>query len=535
MLTADPTAEHPETHADAGPEQPGRWHWAALTAVFLAGAALRCRVYLHARSLWGDEGFLAYNIVTRGFGELFGELDHFQVAPIGFMLAAKACVAVFGEGDLPLRLWPFLCGLGALPLMYWLGRIAAGRGTALLATTLLALSPSAIYYSNEFKPYGPDATISLLLLCLGLGALRDGLTTRRLIVLAGVGSLVVWFSFPSVFILGALGLGLLVQQVMRRRWAFVGGVTVAGVCWLACIYGSYLQGIRSLGTRREEMSSAWSKQFDRMDEGLLGVLAAIPGRLTEFVYVAFYHPLVTADNGERMVALGFLMIAVAVVVGGVRAAWWTSIAGGVLVLALIAESMGKYPIDGRLLMYAMPLVLLLIAAGTVELIALIGRRRLPAAVLVACLLLFPARRAAFTMLRPPPRYEIRDALVYVAKHAEPGDHVYVEGAASGVFGSYRRWVWPDRWDRLVIDSPPFMTTLRYKDYHGIVVGMRGRTRQWVVTPYSEFSGLALDRNQGDALWFALDQYGQQLDEFRVFGARAYLYDLSERPAPPPPP
>ena len=67
----------------------------AMSSVFLwsviaVGIALRVTRYLADRSLWGDEGALALNLINKPVRDLLEPLDYLQGAPTGFLLAEKA-------------------------------------------------------------------------------------------------------------------------------------------------------------------------------------------------------------------------------------------------------------------------------------------------------------------------------------------------------------------------------------------------------------------------------------------------------------
>ena len=72
----------------------------AVTAVILAGAALRLIAYLAARSLWLDEAKLANNIVGRTLVALLGPLGENQSAPWLFLFGERAATVFGGPNEL---------------------------------------------------------------------------------------------------------------------------------------------------------------------------------------------------------------------------------------------------------------------------------------------------------------------------------------------------------------------------------------------------------------------------------------------------
>jgi len=80
--------------------------------VIAAGFVFRLSQYVANRSLWGDEGALALNIVNRSFLELAEPLDRNQGAPLGFLFVEKFC-----SSCLP-RSYVALLQSVALPICY---------------------------------------------------------------------------------------------------------------------------------------------------------------------------------------------------------------------------------------------------------------------------------------------------------------------------------------------------------------------------------------------------------------------------------
>lgn len=94
-----------------------------ILAVTVMGAVLRIARWVHPRSLWLDELYLAQSVVGRSLHDLlFTPLKDWQAAPPGFLLLVHFCVVIFGSGEKSLRLVSLLFGLGSLPLMLAVAR-----------------------------------------------------------------------------------------------------------------------------------------------------------------------------------------------------------------------------------------------------------------------------------------------------------------------------------------------------------------------------------------------------------------------------
>src|SRR5262245_6369800 len=171
---------------------------AAGWALLGLGALLRVARALANRSLWGDEGSLAINLVERSFAGLAAPLSHAQAAPPGFLWLVEATTLGFGDGELALRAVPLAASLASLPLFAWLARALLGRRDALLALALFAVSEPLVFYASELKPYASDVLVALAIAALALRVLRLGPSPGRLAALAAAGLVGPWLSLPAV-------------------------------------------------------------------------------------------------------------------------------------------------------------------------------------------------------------------------------------------------------------------------------------------------------------------------------------------------
>ena len=130
---------------------------AALAAVILAGGAVRI-TSLGRESLWLDEAFsLWYSSLP--LRELWTAVPLYETHPPFYHALLKGWKALFGESEAAMRSLSALAGTATIPLVYLLGRQAAGPLAGVFAAAILALSPTHIYYSQETRPY------ALLVLC----------------------------------------------------------------------------------------------------------------------------------------------------------------------------------------------------------------------------------------------------------------------------------------------------------------------------------------------------------------------------------
>ena len=81
--------------------------WRGVVGIIIGfGIILRLIPYLHNRSLWLDEVWLALNIIQKPYSQLVGVLENSQIAPIGFLFIEKFMVLTFGDSEYALRVFP---------------------------------------------------------------------------------------------------------------------------------------------------------------------------------------------------------------------------------------------------------------------------------------------------------------------------------------------------------------------------------------------------------------------------------------------
>ena len=128
-----------------------------LLVILLLAAALRF-YHLDAQSFWNDEGNSA-RIAERTL-DLILEGAAGDIHPPGYYLLLHYWRALFGQSEFALRSLSVVAGLVLIVFTYLLGRHLFGEVTGLMAAFLGAISPFAIYYSQEARMYALLAAAS---------------------------------------------------------------------------------------------------------------------------------------------------------------------------------------------------------------------------------------------------------------------------------------------------------------------------------------------------------------------------------------
>ncbi len=95
---------------------------------------------------------------------------------------------LLGDGAAMVRLPSALLGIAAIPVLYWAGRIFVGRRAAMVAATLLAVSPFHVRYGQEARMYALMALLGALMLWALAVYLADSQahTRRRIVAMIGL-------------------------------------------------------------------------------------------------------------------------------------------------------------------------------------------------------------------------------------------------------------------------------------------------------------------------------------------------------------
>jgi hypothetical protein len=366
------------------------------------GVLLRVALYLADRPLWLDEMSLSGNIEGRTAAGLFAPYTSTQLAPAGFLVVEWVVSRALGTGPMALRLFPLVCGVGALFGFAALARRALRPWAAWVAVALFAVSGDLAYYSSELKPYATDvaAAVACTLAGLVVGAGPGPVSARRFVGFALLGATAVWLSFPSALVLAGVGTTMIASALARGEWRRASALALAAAAWGASFAGSNALAVRMLGPDgRRAMNVFWGFAFPPWPPASWSWRdAAWPARR---VLHLFLNPL---DFHAPLGPVYSPWIAVACCAVGAVSLWrrdrrLLGVLAAPLAFALGAAYLRLYPFHGRLALYLAPALLLIIAEGADRVAGTFRARAWRAAVLAA-LLLVPSARAADSLLEP---------------------------------------------------------------------------------------------------------------------------------------
>jgi hypothetical protein len=467
-----------------------------------------------------DEIMIALNVTERSAGRLLLEpLDHFQVAPVGFLALSKLGILLLGDVEHGLRLFPFLFGLASL-VLFWRVAVRFLDGPAhLAALTLFAVSPALVWYAGNAKPYAGDVFATLLLVLVGLRFHeREIAGVRSALAWGAAGAGCVLLSQPAVLVASATG-AILVVQAWRERGTRRAALALVGL-WAV---GAGVAAAASLALAAPEtrtyMESAWSDQF--LPYGLR-LLLWFPERvLVVLEHLVFFFPV---PMSHRFVVGVLAALAVAGAAFLVRRRPRKALFLAVpVVVAILAAAVSLLPFGGRAAIYTGPSFLIASMAG----ITWLGSRRWAgrcvetvAAIVVAGV---PAV-LAFETARPTYRAEeTRPVLEAIRSRWRDGDDLYAYYGARYAMEFYGRRLGYQDW----IPGNCYRGTPRA--YLQELDALRGRPRVWILfahayDPYPEPRAM---RSYLEAIGTEIDRVADPFGTVGPLATEAYLYDLSD--------
>ena len=484
----------------------------ALAAVGF-GIVVRLSQFISNRSLWGDEAWLALNVIDRSYQGLLQPLDHNQAAPAGFLWLQKLSVQLFGDSEYAHRLFPLMAGLISVIAIYKLGKGVLSPLALPIAVALFACLKYPLYYATEAKPYSSDVMVALLLSLLLIPLRKKQLGKEQKLVMGFAGAVAVWVSYPAIFVLTGLeAIGFILSPGKQRLTRLINRWPVY-LTWVVSFLTSYLL-VTAKVAGNQGLQSAWNDEYPKSMFDWLWLLDSL-GRF-------FYHPLGFL-NGIDGVAMGAFILGCLVLLRRDREKLFILLAP--IAVTLMAGYLHKYHFRARLVLFLAPFFILIIAEGLAFLLSQLKQRPILGVLglVMTGFLLFPSlTRAAQLILYPEKKQELRPVIEYIKSHQRPGDQIYVDYGAVLQFKYY---------------APKF--NLAASDYiHGdqnLVEADTFSKQQW-----QEFAQASGRLQSGQRVWFVfsglnqrkerslparLAEIGQKIDAFEQPGVSTYLYQV----------
>ena len=313
------------------------------------------------RGVWGDESFIACNIIFKNYADFLGPLEYNQIAPFLFLSIEKVIISILGITDFNFRLLPFATTLAAIPLLGLISQfLLKNKYYAGLATSLLVLSPCVIYYSSEIKPYIIELFFSCFLIYLALVKNNRGVTLML------TGCIAIFMANASIFILFSIALLIIYEYFTKTNEAnYI--TLICLVAWLISVGIFYVYFVHDNPTEAS-MDHWWqnhggfllSSFYPNTKEIIYRILYIFSSSVG-FIYqdyISYANPLTYG----MLYFGGLLLIGVASIIENrkIHLIFYLILP---IIVHLILNVFELYPIEQRINLYQFPLLIILILIG----------------------------------------------------------------------------------------------------------------------------------------------------------------------------
>lgn len=389
-----------------------------LWLIVALGIILYLRRYLANLILYVDESMVSLDIIRLSIPNFLHQpLPYFQVAPYGFLVIEKLFVCLFGTGEYVLRIFPFVCGTVSIWLFYRMAKIYLNGGFVILALFIFIINPSLGYYSSQVKPYSTDVFFVLLSYVVIAQSCLEELNWKKTIIIAWLGAIIIWFSFPVIFILLGIALTYLLDAWVQRNLPKLlkGGFIL--LYWLGSLILCYKIFLYNLSQNNAMLAfQSWQDGYISLNNWLnifshilMDPVGVIPfSWLAGILFIIGGNAFLKTDKNK------FLLLSIP------------------LLFVFSASAFHIYPCIDRLALFLEPILLIMIVKGVETFSLKVGRHKTVTIFLLIAILFFVSFFSTLKGFIEPRTLkhgdiyeEIKPVLSYVKEHRLPKDILFI--------------------------------------------------------------------------------------------------------------
>lgn len=397
-------------------------------ALILVGIGFRLLLFFQNRNLIIDEANVVRNIYERDYWELLKPLSYEQFAPPLFLWMLELMSHLFGYSEFAMRLFPLICGISSLFIFRSLLHKIFPINSLWLPLGLFCFAPILVKYSTEVKQYVPDALVAISLV---LFALKINISNyskfRFFIVWIVLGSVSIWASQPSVFILFSVGLYYFIQCVQEKKWSGLFILIPIGLVWFAQFALYYLLILKS------QINSAYLQNYHSPY-----FLFAVPHSSAEWRHNWLrFREIICNTGGYNMVSLYLCALLMAV---GALSLLRKSLALFVLfavpiILVIIAAALHQFSLIDRVIIFILPFTMIIVGFGLAQIIDW-SKSYVQTAVMAGGLYMLSLYNFGSLLYRPFQLHELTKGFDYVLSNHGSGKELYVDCASKDTYIYY---------------------------------------------------------------------------------------------------
>lgn len=193
-------------------------NYSVLAIIILLGIYFRIKYFAFNRAFWGDEIAILVNLRNPSWLSVFYPLSMGQSTPPLYLLISKIQYTLFKDGNLELifRSIPLLSSILSIFAFYYMcKRFVKNKICQIICMIIFCLNFHFIYFAQEFKQYSSDILIFILIL---LSYFHIDLNNKKSsIIYSSLYAIAIWFSYTSLFAMGAVLLTMLLQKANIKK------------------------------------------------------------------------------------------------------------------------------------------------------------------------------------------------------------------------------------------------------------------------------------------------------------------------------
>lgn len=390
-------------------------------------------LFVQDRSLLLDSLNVARNIGERSMIELSRPLSYEQSAPLLFLWISKLITSIFGITHYSLRLLPLMAGVLSLLLFADISKRLLKNPFYIIVLFWFGTHQLFARYATEYKQYMVDVFAALLIIWVVLKVKE--VNTHNWWKLSFGGTVIVWLSMPSIFVLISAVLYLLIVQYKNGKSIMPLLITV-GFLILSFVVNYLIILSPVIGSNH--MQNFHSSFF------LEGRIFNLGSLIHDFGLIVGQARMIVGKSGLAIGAV-LLSIVIATFVS-IKQKRYEHI---LLILPIIgafgASLIGKYSIIERLMLFSLPLSILIVMLGMqyVYQRAVLNKAylaRLTFGILIIGLMVGFVEKQSFKYILEPFEHEDnRSALLYISNHVERGRDVICTQHAVPAYDYYTQY------------------------------------------------------------------------------------------------
>ena len=402
----------------------------SVNIIILLGLIIAAIQFYLNRSIWIDEAVIALNINHRSPLGLLKPLDYNGVAPVLFLEMEHFFAKLFPNIEYGLRIFPFMCYLGALYFFFKLVKeILEDKLLIIFALSLFLFNPTFVYYSSEIKQYIGDVMVTCALLYFFFKKYNN--SQNKYLILAIAGLIAVFLSNVAPIILFTIGIYLLYDNLLDKKNLIA---TLSLFFFWGVVMLTYFILFIYNHPTKDKMVDYWLHTYSFMPVSLSAGTFVLRKFYDIFFFLFYFGKII----GCGLVILFITGIICLIITKRFKIAALIFIP---FATHLVLSAFKLYPFETRLYLYLTPILIIICAFGVDFFYKIIAHRfRVNKAFLLVISFFIPIALLRIIVIHPLPiiqHEDFRTSIDFINKKSKKRDNIYVAVSGELPFTYYK--------------------------------------------------------------------------------------------------